>query len=243
MPERPGFSEPFAEIRNTFGVLTSPQMVTNAGGTTCLRSLRSGVRIPPVPPFQFLRDRSSAVERSNTFHQSLSSPPFLILQAGNSMICTNPASRIRLSRVTKGTLLSMAVATMSRSAGSPWNPSGKSATRAAMLGVIGMTSTFFNTTSNQSRNSTFNVMRPFFTSIATSHKLISAMTGRGFVASRKFKAFPLRSPVRLSHQINMCVSRSMAPDDVLLLGGQSCFYFLFCHHGFREVAVNDHCPT
>ena len=55
----------------------SPQMVTNADGTTCLRSLRSGVRIPPVPPFQFPRDRSSAVERSNTFHQSLSSPPFL----------------------------------------------------------------------------------------------------------------------------------------------------------------------
>ena len=32
----------------------SPQMVTNADGTTCLRSLRSGVRIPPVPPFHFI---------------------------------------------------------------------------------------------------------------------------------------------------------------------------------------------
>jgi len=34
----------------------SPQMVTNADGTTCLRSLRSGVRIPPVPPNQVSLD-------------------------------------------------------------------------------------------------------------------------------------------------------------------------------------------
>ncbi len=154
------------------------------------------------------------------------------------MIDTAPDFRMSLSRVTSESPSSSAVATIRRSAGSPWKPGGSSATFAATPGDTGTTTTDLLAVSSHPRSGSLRVNLPFSTNMATSQRLMSARTGRGSMLSRRSMASAESSSPPFIHQIQIWVSMTMSRLEDRRLKLRGIRHFPFRHDRSCQVTGN-----
>ena len=120
--------------------------------------------------------------------------------------------RIARSRVANGMLWARAVATMSRSAGSPWNLAGKASSATTTSRSRGNTVKTLDSVArvSQSENGSGSSSRRLEWSSCASHRLIAARhtLPRSAAASSAFRSADFSGDRGVSHQIQKCVSSS-----------------------------------